>query len=66
MNHPLQHTSTVTVDNIQLYASKGAKLHPLLYVVFLDLLGDMEHQHRVCPIPLTIFQRFNFKHQKTA
>lgn len=56
----------VTLDDIQLYFSKGATLHPLLYVEFLDYIFELERKRKVCPIPLTIFHHFSYTHRKSA
>jgi hypothetical protein len=56
--HPLyQHLS---IDEIQFYLAKGAWMHPLLYSAFLEKIYEKGRLDLVCPVPITILERYYF------
>lgn len=49
----IRNTKDVSVNDIQGYLTKGAKVHPLLYAAFLDLLVELELDRKLCLTPKT-------------
>lgn len=49
----IRNTKNVSVNDIQGYLTKGAKVHPLLYSIFLKLLVELEYGRKLCLIPQT-------------
>lgn len=49
----IRNTRNVSVSDIQGYFVKGAKVHPLLYIAFLDSLVELEHAKKLCLTPQT-------------
>ena len=49
----IRNTKNVSVNDIQGYLTKGAKVHPLLYSAFLKLLVELEYGRKLCLIPQT-------------
>lgn len=48
----------VVVDDIQLYISKGATVHPYLYPIFLSHLSNLYHKNKVSLLPSTILELY--------
>jgi len=61
MNHLYSH---LTVDEIQFYLARGVEMHPLLYRALIEKIYDMGRSNKVCPIPLTILERYYFNKMK--
>lgn len=49
----IRNTKNVSVNEVQGYLSKGAKVHPLLYSVFLDHLVHLEFDKKLMILPKT-------------
>lgn len=49
----IRNTKIVSVNEVQEYLTKGARVHPLLYSVFLDHLVQLELNHQLSILPKT-------------
>ena len=56
----------VSANEIQFYITRGAKLHPILYVEFMEMLTYLERREKICLMPSTILQRYSMKWKKTG
>ena len=54
----------MTIDQVQFVSSKGAILHPILYVKFIESIMELDRKGKVCALPITRLQRFNLKIKK--
>ena len=52
-------TKQISIDDIQFYAAHSAELHPLLYIQFLDEIISLERKHKLCALPMTIFEHYH-------
>jgi len=49
----IRNTKIVSVDEVQGYLAKGAKVHPLLYSVFIEHLIRLEFDKKLTILPKT-------------
>lgn len=49
----------ISIDDIQFYAARLTELHPLLYSQFLDEIIKLENKHKLCALPITIFDHYH-------
>ena len=49
----IRNTKDVSVNEVQGYLLRGAKVHPLLYSVFLEHLVQLELEHKLIILPKT-------------
>lgn len=47
----IRNTKKVSVDEVQGYLTKGARVHPLLYASYLKELVHLEHARKLCLTP---------------
>ena len=49
----IRNTKNVSIDEIQEYITKGARIHPLLYSMYLETLVELEFERKLCLTPKT-------------
>lgn len=47
----IRNTKKVSVNEVQEYLIKGARVHPLLYASFLEELVQLEYDRKLCLTP---------------
>ena len=55
----IRNTKIVSVSEVQGYLSKGAKVHPLLYSVFLKGLVQLELEQKLIILPKTRLEMYS-------
>lgn len=56
-----KHLSRVTADQIALYYSKGCKMFPTMYTLYLDQLTLLERQGKISLTPKTVLERYHLE-----
>lgn len=55
----IRNTKNVSVNDVQGYFIKGAKVHPRLYAAFLDDLRQLEFDRKLCLTPQTRLELYS-------
>lgn len=55
----IRNTKNVSVNDVQGYLTKGARVHPLLYTSFLEDLRNLEFERKLCLTPKTRLELYS-------
>lgn len=58
MSLQLENTRAITIDDIQFYLARGAKLHPHTYDLYLSNLEMLKRSGKLSYTPSIIFERY--------